>query len=85
MRKIEQTKGFERKHKKLKKNDKAALNKVIQGIIKKPENGDPKKGNLSGYLTVSYKAHGGQCRLLYGYDDETLTLVDFGPRENFYR
>jgi mRNA-degrading endonuclease RelE of RelBE toxin-antitoxin system len=85
MRKIEQTKGFERKHKKLKKNDKAAINEVIQDIVKKPESGVPKKGDLSGYLTVSYRSHGGQCRLVYCYNYESVTLVDFGPRENFYR
>ena len=79
MREIKQTKAFEKKHKKLKKPDKETVNGIIKNVVKYPEKGDPKKGDLSGYFTASYKIHGGQCRLLYCYNDDSLTLVDIGP------
>ena len=85
MRQIKQTPAFGRKYKKLKKHDRKILNDVIEYARKNPENGDSKKGDLSGYLTWTFKLHGGQCRLLYCYDADTITLVEFGPRENFYR
>ena len=85
MRNVEQTHRFQRKYKKLTKHDKKVVNDVIKKALKDPEKGNPKKGNLSGYFTVSFKLHRNPCRLLYCFDEKALTLVEFGSRENFYR
>jgi mRNA-degrading endonuclease RelE of RelBE toxin-antitoxin system len=84
MRKIEKTKLFERRLKKLHPNEKSILDGVVKTIIENPEQGDMKRGNLAGVRTVSFKMHGGEFRLMYQFDCAAITLLRFGPRENFY-
>jgi len=84
MRKIVQTKTFEKAIKKAHPPEKQAVDKVIQKIMIAPESGDRKKGNLAGVYTQTFGLHGTQFRLAYRFDKDTIELLSFGSRENFY-
>jgi len=84
MKKILQTKSFQRKIKKAHPNEKKVIDQVVRKIISAPEKGDPKKGDLSGVYTVKFNLHGAQFRLMYTYNEHSITLLRFGPREGFY-
>jgi mRNA interferase RelE/StbE len=84
MRKIVQTKTFEKAIKKAHPNEKKAVDQVIRKIMIAPERGDRKKGNLAGVYTQTFGLHGAQFRLAYRFDEDTIELLSFGPRENFY-
>lgn len=84
MRKVFQTKTFQRGLRKVHSNEKKALDKVVRKILLAPEKGDPKKGDLSGAYTVKFNMHGTQFRLMYEYNEKSLTLLRFDPREGFY-
>lgn len=84
MRRVEKTKLFERRMKKLHPNEKKVLDGVVKDILSHPEKGDMKSGNLAGVRTASFKLHGGEFRLMYHFTSESLVLLRFGPRENFY-
>ena len=83
MRRVVQTKTFQRALKKLHPNEKKTLDRIVRKVLAAPEKGDPKKGDLSGAYTVKFSNHGAQFRLMYEYDETTLTLLRFGPREGF--
>jgi len=86
--KVVQTNRFKKAYKKLHKNQLNEVNKAIDAIIKNPEIGEQKKGNLS-WLRV-YKFNVLKQQNLIGYsltkkDEIVLTFVAFGSHENFYR
>ena len=88
MMKVVQTNRFKKAYKKLHKNQLNEVNKAIDAIIKNPEIGEQKKGNLS-WLRV-YKFNVLKQQNLIGYsltkkDEIVLTFVAFGSHENFYR
>lgn len=84
MRKIVQAKTFEKAIRKAHPNEKKAIDKVVRKIMDAPEIGDRKKGNLAGVYTQTFGLHGAQFRLAYRFDADTIELISFGPRENFY-
>ena len=84
MRKIVQTRTFEKALKKTHPNEKKAIDKVVRKIVEAPEKGDRKKGNLAGVYTLTFGLHGAQFRIAYRFDATTIELLSFGPRENFY-
>ena len=84
MRKIIQSKTFEKAIKKAHPHEKKEIDKVVRKIASSPEVGDRKKGNLSGVYTQTFGLHGAQFRLAYRFDSDTIELLSFGPRENFY-
>ena len=53
--KIFQSKSFEKKVKKISKNDKEELDKAIYAVIKNPEIGTEKKGDLVKIFVYKYK------------------------------
>ena len=85
--KIIQSGVFIRAVKKLHKNEKQALDKVVKKIMKAPDIGDPKKGDLAGIQVYKYKVTDKQYLLAYRYDGDEiiLTLLALGSHENFYR
>ncbi len=84
MRNIVQTKTFEKALKKTHSNEKMTIDKVVLKIIEAPEKGDRKKGNLYGVYTQTFGLHGAQFRIAYRFDANTIELISFGSRENFY-
>ncbi len=81
---VVQTKTFHRALKKTHPNEKKVIDRVIRKIMSTPDKGAAKKGDLSGAYTQKFSLHGAQFRLMYEYDDQTITLLRFGPREGFY-
>ena len=83
-----QTNRFKKAYKKLHSNQLIEVNKAIDEVIKNPEIGEQKKGNLS-WLRV-YKFYVLRQLTLLGYSiekngEDILTFVDIGSHENFYR
>lgn len=85
--KILQSGRFSRKIKKLKKSEKAALDKAIQEIINDPEVGQVRKGDLLGVSVHKYKHSTNLLLLAYRYNnsENELVLLAHGSHENFYR
>ena len=85
---IIQTNRFKKIYKKLHLNQLKSVNKAIETLIKNPEIGEQKKGDLS-WLRV-YKFKTMDQLFLLGYTiqknkDLILILVSIGSHENFYR
>lgn len=85
--KVVQTNFFKRAIKKLHANQKADLDKAVEVIMKCPDIGQSKRGDLSGVLVYKFKMVKQQTLLAYTYHDQTitLTLLALGTHENFYR
>ena len=83
--KIIQTGVFSRTVRKLHKKEKTALDEAVRAIVKAPNIGDSKTGDLTGVTVYKYKDFDKQYLLAYRYDDESLTLLALGSHENFYR
>ncbi|WP_263078999.1 type II toxin-antitoxin system RelE/ParE family toxin [Endozoicomonas sp. Mp262] len=84
---ILQTARFDRAVKKLKKNQKADLDKAIKIIAENPAIGDMKSGSLSHLQVYKFKMVKQLTLLAYYFNkgDLILELVSFGSHENFYR
>ena len=85
--KVVQTNFFRRAVKKLHANQKADLDKAVEAIMKCPDIGQSKTGDLSGVLVYKFKMVKQLTLLAYTYHDQTitLTLLALGTHENFYR
>ena len=90
---IIQSRQFEKSYKKLHPNQLPEINAAIKAIIKDPNIGEQKHGDLSWLRVYKFKMLG-QLTLIGYYTGEeektpndiiTLTLLAFGPHENFYR
>ena len=84
---VVQTNLFMRTAKKLHKNEKADLDKAVESIMKNPDIGQSKKGDIVGVRVYKFKMVKQLTLLAYTYEDQTitLTLLAFGMHENFYR
>ena len=84
---IVQTRVFRRSVKKLHKNQKQDLDLAIKVIVDDPGIGEMKIGDLAGIQVYKFKMVNQLTLLAYKYEDETitLTLLDLGSHENFYR
>lgn len=80
-----QTTAFARAYKKLHQNQKQDVNAAVAAIVKTPEIGEPKRGDLTGVYVYKFKSQGQQMLLAYEYDPETRLLLLLGSHENFYR
>ena len=77
--------AFGRKAKKLKKNEKQALDNAVLDILNDPEVGEQKTGDLSGIFVHKFKIGKKLVLLSYEIEDKEITLIFFGSHENFYR
>lgn len=82
---ISQTLSFKKRVKKLHKNQKIELDSAIITILKNPSLGEEKKGDLGGVFVYKFKMIHQLTLLAYMFDDTTLTLLELGSYENFYR
>ncbi len=80
-----QTNHFKKSVKKLKKNQKADLDKAIQEIIKNPEAGIKKTGDLPDIHVYKFMMMRQEILLAYMHDADMITLLALGSHENFYR
>ena len=84
---IQQTPRFAKQVKKLKANQKQALDTAVKLVAGNPTLGTQKRGDLSFLRVYKFKMLEQQALLAYSYDDEKIiiTLLAVGSHENFYR
>ena len=82
-----QTPRFAKQLKKLKPNQKLALDVAVKQVADNPLIGTQKRGDLSFLRVYKFKMQQQQALLAYTYDDEEIriTLLAVGAHENFYR
>ena len=80
-----QSAAFARAYKKLQKNQKVDVDDAVKAIIKTPDIGEPKRGDLAGVYVYKFKSNNQLMLLAYEYDPETRMLLLLGSHENFYR
>lgn len=77
--------AFKRSYKKMHDNQKKAVDDAVGVIIKNPEAGTVKKGDLADVSVYKFDCAGQQMLLAYEYDPDTRILLALGVHENFYR
>ena len=82
---IVQTNGFLRAYKKLRNNQKDAVDRAVAAIVSDPAIGEAKKGDLSGVYVYKFDCVKQSFLLAYEYDRATRMLLLVGTHENFYR
>ena len=85
--KVLQSAIFRRTVKKLHKNQKSSLDRNLRKLIKNPEAGQLKKGDLAGVQVYKFKFKTQQYLSAYtiGTRKSTMTLLALGTHENLYR
>lgn len=83
--KILRSNAFKKAYKKLHANQQKEVDTAIHEIVKNPEIGESKKGDLSGIFVYKFSCVRQQFLLAYEYDRKTRTLLALGVHENFYR
>lgn len=80
-----QSSTFVRAYKKLHNAQKVAVDDAVQAIVKDPEIGTQKRGDLRGVYVYKFKVRTQEILLAYEYDPNTRFLLLLGSHENFYR
>lgn len=83
--KIIQSRSFERKVKRFRKEQKKILDKQVRKILDNPTIGLEKKGDLRGVYVHKFKIQTVQYLLSYRFAGHALELIMIGPHENYYR
>ena len=76
---------FKRAYKKMHANQKKAVNEAIAEIVKDPQIGELKKGDLEGVYVHEFQCVNQLMLLSYEYDPKTRVLLYLAVHENFYR
>jgi mRNA-degrading endonuclease RelE of RelBE toxin-antitoxin system len=76
---------FKKVYKKLHSNIKNLVNEAIEEIVKNPNLGKEKKGDLTGVFAYKFKTHQQEMLLAYEWDPKKRILLALGVHENFYR
>ena len=83
---IIQSRTFEKRVRRFRKQEKRILDQQVRKIVKNPSVGQEKRGELRGIFVHKFKIHATQyllsCRMA---DADTLELIMIGPQENYYR
>ena len=82
---VSQMPAFKKAFKKLHKNQQEEVKKAIKQIIKNPELGAAKKGDLSAVYVYKFKIRNQEYLLAYEWDPQERILLALGVHENFYR
>ncbi len=83
---IIQSRTFEKRVGRFRKQEKKVLDKQVRKIVENPAIGQEKRGELRGVFVHKFKIHATQQLLSYRMADaETLELIMIGPHENYYR
>ncbi len=87
VKEVLQTPSFKKAVKKLHPNQKKDLDNVIYSLMKTPEMGEKKKGDLAYLRVYKFKMAKQETLLGYSYYKEQLVLelLALGSHENFYR
>ena len=76
---------FKRAYKRLHPNQKADVDGAVVDIVRDPNIGEAKKGDLAGVFVHKFACNGQLTLLAYEYDPGTRLLLLLGSHENFYR
>ena len=79
-----QSAAFARAYKRLQKNQRIDVDVAIGIIVKSPEIGELKRGDLAGVFVYKFKSQNQLMLLAYEFDLETRMLLLLGSHENFY-
>ena len=79
------TPTFRKSFKKLYKNQQEEVKKEIKKIVKDPEIGEEKKGDLNRIFVYKFKIDQQLTLLAYQFDPETRILLMLGSHQNFYK
>jgi mRNA-degrading endonuclease RelE of RelBE toxin-antitoxin system len=84
---IIQTNRFKKAVKKLNPQQKSELDQAVKAIADNPYLGEQKKGDLDFLQVYKFRMNNQLTLLAYSYEEQiiTLTLLDVGSHENFYR
>jgi mRNA-degrading endonuclease YafQ of YafQ-DinJ toxin-antitoxin module len=84
---VQETSKFKRAYRKLNSNQRNDVDGAVRFVIKKPDVGQRKKGNLSAVRVYKFRCVNQLTLLAYtvSNDQLILTLLDVGSHENFYR
>jgi len=83
---IIQSRTFEKRVRRFRKQEKTLLDQQVHKIAKDPGIGREKRGELRGIFVHKFKIHATQYLLSYRMaDSDTLELIMIGPHENYYR
>ena len=83
---IIQSRTFEKRVRRFRKQEKTILDRQVRRIAKDPSVGQEKRGELRGVFVHKFKIHATQYLLSYRMaDTDTLELIMMGPHENYYR
>lgn len=87
MTRVFQTPTFKRSVKRLRGEQKAALDAAIRAVLNAPTLGDAKVGDLAGVRVHKFRDHTHMVLMAYAYSeaDDSITLLALGSHENFYR
>ncbi len=77
--------SFKRVYKKLTNSHKVIVNQAISSIIKNPNIGEEKRGDLAGVFVYKFKIDRQEFLLAYEWDPAQRILLALGVHENFYR
>ncbi len=82
-----QTPRFAKQVKKLKANQKQALDEAVKALVDNPLLGVQKRGDLDYLRVYKFNMLKQQTLLAYSYDDGKIiiNLLGIGSHENFYR
>ena len=81
-----ETSKFAKLRKKIKDEaETEALKSAIWEIHKEPQIGKKLKGELEHLRSYAYRARGQARRLIYHWDNESIVLFSFGPRQGIYK
>ena len=83
--KILQTPIFTKQKKKLKKNQIKDLDEAVQEIVKHPEIGERKIGDLADIWVYKFRMVKQEHLLAYQWNSAKRILIALGVHENFYR
>jgi mRNA-degrading endonuclease RelE of RelBE toxin-antitoxin system len=84
--KIIQSRTFEKRVRRFRKQEKRTLDLHVRKIAKDPSIGHEKRGELRGVFVHKFKIHASQYLLSYRLADaDTLELIMIGSHENYYR
>jgi len=83
--KLVETAKFQKLRKKIREDsERTALRRAIEEIIEAPQSGKKLKGEFADLRSYGYSVKGQARRLIYRWEDDSLVLFSFGPRQGIY-
>lgn len=82
---VVQSRLFKNRIKKFSKSQKSELDNVIRLLLKHPDSGNQKKGDLKGAFVYKFKIKNSLFLIAYRFSESLLELIVIGEHENYYR